>query len=238
MLYKFDLLRICEPNMVVKRVYAFYSEQRFLFLLISILLLLLLSPLLKGFVRIKILLDIFFSMVFIFGVDAIRQDRKHLFIAIALAIPMLLVTWAGRFVETNGLIFIGDFIGITFFVYMIITILTHIFLQDRINREVIFAAVVVYLLMGVLWAFVYGAVEHIQPNSFSVTIDTIGDQRYLFLYYSFVTLTTLGYGDISPITAVASSMVILEAIIGQLYLVVQIAWLVGLRVSQQRGGNP
>ena len=224
--------------MVVKRVYAFYSEQRFLFLLISILLLLLLSPLLKGFVRIKILLDIFFSMVFIFGVDAIRQDRKHLIISIVLALPLLFSMWVGLFVEISILSIIGDFFGITFFIFTIIIILKHIFHQDRINREVIFAAVVVYLLMGVLWAFVYGTVEHIQPNSFSVTVDAIGDNRYVFLYYSFVTLTTLGYGDISPITPVASSMAILEAIIGQLYLVVQIAWLVGLRVSQQREGNP
>lgn len=223
--------------MVVKRVYAFYKEQRFLFLLISILLLLLISPILKGFVHIKILLDIFFSMVFIFAVNAISQNKRNLIISAILACPMLLSTWAGHFVEIPGLNITGNFFGITFFIYMIITILAHIFHQDRINREVIFAAVVVYLLMGVLWAFVYGAVEHIQPNSFSVSVEPVGDQRYLFLYYSFVTLTTLGYGDISPITPVASSMAILEAIIGQLYLVVQIAWLVGLRVSQQREGK-
>ena len=224
--------------MVVKRVYSLYSEQRFLFLLVSILLLLLISPLLKGFVHIKILLDIFYSMIFIFAVDAIRQDRKHLAIAIVLALPMLLAIWVGHFVEIYVLSIIGNFLGITFFIYMIITILAHIFHQDRINREVICAAVVVYLLMGVLWAFVYGTVEQIQPNSFSGIVDAIGDKRYVFLYYSFVTLTTLGYGDISPITSVASSMAILEAIIGQLYLVVQIAWLVGLRVSQQRGVKP
>ena len=224
--------------MVVKRVYAFYSEQRFLFLLVSILLLLLISPLLKGFVHIKILLDIFFSMVFVFGVDAIRHDRKHLIIAIVLALPMLLSMWVGLFVKIFLLSIIGNFFGITFFIYIIITILTHIFDQDRINREVIFAAVVVYLLMGVLWAFVYGTVEHIQPDSFSGISDAIGDERFVFLYYSYVTLTTLGYGDISPITPVASSMAILEAIIGQLYLVVQIAWLVGLRVSQKKGVKP
>ena len=224
--------------MVGKRVYAFYKEQRFLFLLVSILLLLLISPLLKGFVHIRILLDIFFSMVFIFSVEAIRQDRKHLIIAIVLALPMLFSMWVSLFIEISVLSITGNFFGISFFIFMIITIMTHIFHQDRINREVIFSAVVVYLLMGVLWAFVYGAVEQIQPNSFSVSIDTIGDQRYLFLYYSFVTLTTLGYGDISPITPVASSMAILEAIIGQLYLVVQIAWLVGLRVSQQRRVKP
>ena len=224
--------------MVVKRVYTFYSEQRFLFLLISILLLLLLSPFLRGFLSIKIMLDIFFSLVFISAVNAISSNKRNLVILSVLAIPMLLSIWIGHFIEIQGLSITGSFSGIIFFIYLIITLLRHIFRQERINREVIFAAIVVYLLMGVLWAYVYGTIESIQPNSFSRIKDTMGDQRYLFLYYSFVTLTTLGYGDISPITPVASSMAILEAIIGQLYLVVQIAWLVGLRVSQKTSIEP
>ena len=224
--------------MVVKRVYTFYSEQRFLFLLISILLLLLLSPFLRGFLSIKIMLDIFFSLVFISAVNAISSNKRNLVILSVLAIPMLLSIWIGHFIEIQGLSITGSFSGIIFFIYLIITLLRHVFRQERINREVIFAAIVVYLLMGVLWAYVYGTIESIQPNSFSRIKDTMGDQRYLFLYYSFVTLTTLGYGDISPITPVASSMAILEAIIGQLYLVVQIAWLVGLRVSQKTKFEP
>ena len=224
--------------MVVKRVYTFYSEQRFLFLLISILLLLLLSPFLRGFLSIKIMLDIFFSLVFISAVNAISSNKRNLVILSVLAIPMLLSIWIGHFIEIQGLSITGSFSGIIFFIYLIITLLRHVFRQERINREVIFAAIVVYLLMGVLWAYVYGTIESIQPNSFSRIKDTMGDQRYLFLYYSFVTLTTLGYGDISPITPVASSMAILEAIIGQLYLVVQIAWLVGLRVSQKTSIEP
>ena len=224
--------------MVVKRVYTFYSEQRFLFLLISILLLLLLSPFLRGFLSIKIMLDIFFSLVFISAVNAISSNKRNLVILSVLAIPMLLSIWIGHFIEIQGLSITGSFSGIIFFIYLIITLLRHVFRQERINREVIFAAIVVYLLMGVLWAYVYGTIESIQPNSFSRIKDTMGDQRYLFLYYSFVTLTTLGYGDISPITPVSSSMAILEAIIGQLYLVVQIAWLVGLRVSQKTSIEP
>ena len=224
--------------MVVKRVYTFYSEQRFLFLLISILLLLLLSPFLRGFLSIKIMLDIFFSLVFISAVNAISSNKRNLVILSVLAIPMLLSIWIGHFIEIQGLSITGSFSGIIFFIYLIITLLRHVFRQERINREVIFAAIVVYLLMGVLWAYVYGTIESIQPDSFSRIKDTMGDQRYLFLYYSFVTLTTLGYGDISPITPVASAMAILEAIIGQLYLVVQIAWLVGLRVSQKTSIEP
>ena len=179
-------------------------------------------------------LDIFFSMVFISGVDAIREDKKHLVIAVALSLPLLFSIWVGYFVKIPAIKITGNFFGIAFFIYMIITILRHILDQDRVSKEVIYAAIVVYLVMGVLWSFVYHMVEYLQPNSFSGISDTVSDERFLFLYFSFVTLTTLGYGDISPITPVASSMAILEAIIGQLYLVVAIALLVGLRVSHSR----
>jgi len=223
-------------NRVRLSLYSIYSEQRFLFLLISILILLLLSPILKSFFRLKILIDIFFSMIFISGIYAVSQKKRHVYISSFLAVSMLLTIWATYLIEVPGLSLSGTFCGIAFFIYMIITILIYIFNQDRVNREVIYAAVVVYLLMGVLWAFVYGAVEHIQTHSFLGIEDAIGDKRFVFLYYSFVTLTTLGYGDISPATPMASSLAILEAIIGQLYLVVQIAWLVGLRVSQSQKG--
>ncbi len=53
-----------------------------------------------------------------------------------------------------------------------------------------------------------------------------------FLYYSFVTITTLGYGDIFPVSTAAKSCAILEAVIGQLYLVITVAWLVGVHISQ------
>ena len=58
-------------------------------------------------------------------------------------------------------------------------------------------------------------------------------ERHIFLYYSLVTLTTLGYGDITPITYIAGSLAVLEAIFGQLYLVVLVAWLVGMYVSKK-----
>ena len=74
--------------------------------------------------------------------------------------------------------------------------------------------------------------ESLHPGSFSIPeIKGISASRS-FLYYSFVTLTTLGYGDITPVASLARSLCILEAVLGQLYLVVQVAWLVGVHVSQ------
>ena len=72
----------------------------------------------------------------------------------------------------------------------------------------------------------------IGPESFSIAQNQSFEHQFSFLYYSFVTLTTLGYGDIFPVTTAAKACAILEAVIGQLYLVITIAWLVGVQISQ------
>jgi voltage-gated potassium channel len=86
--------------------------------------------------------------------------------------------------------------------------------------------------MALAWSSIFAVVESLHPGSFSLPdIEGISPSRG-FLYFSFVTITTLGYGDITPVTSLARSLSILEAVIGQLYLVVQVAWLVGVHVSQ------
>jgi hypothetical protein len=86
--------------------------------------------------------------------------------------------------------------------------------------------------MALMWTFIFVVVETLHPGSFNLPEDLNIAATRQFVYYSFVTLTTLGYGDITPITSMARSLCILEAVIGQLYLVVQVAWLVGVHVSQ------
>ncbi len=103
--------------------------------------------------------------------------------------------------------------------------------QTDVTLDVIYAALVIYLLMGMMWAYVYAILGHFEPGSFKFPDSGIkGDMRYI--YFSFVTLTTLGYGDITPLTSKAASMTLMEAVIGQLYLVVQVAWLVGMYTSR------
>ncbi len=87
-------------------------------------------------------------------------------------------------------------------------------------------------VMGVgQWAFVFSVLECIHPGSFSIGEGQIGVGLLLFIYYSFVTITTLGYGDITPLTAPANSISLLEAVIGQIYLVVLVARLVGMHIA-------
>jgi hypothetical protein len=127
---------------------------------------------------------------------------------------------------------VGNAFGILFIGYTLVLILSFIVRQKEITRDTIYAGIVGYLLIGVMWALAFLLLEELQPNSFRIPEEHVGEPRYLFYYYSFVTLTTLGYGDVTPLTAQASSLCLLEALIGQLYLTVLIAMLVGVYISQ------
>ncbi len=83
-----------------------------------------------------------------------------------------------------------------------------------------------------MWAFIFSVLEIIHPGSFAIGEGQIEVGRLLFIYYSFVTITTLGYGDITPLTAPANAFSSIEAVTGQIYLVVLVARLVGMHIAQ------
>lgn len=107
-------------------------------------------------------------------------------------------------------------------------------------------AIVAYLLIGLQWSLIYGYIEHVHPGSFSIPANMLSQGSAqiaaapvsVLLYFSFVTLATLGYGDITPISAVARTFAWFEAIVGQLYIAVTIARLVGMDVAESAPPPP
>jgi hypothetical protein len=121
--------------------------------------------------------------------------------------------------------------GVFFTVLVTSQTVQFIIRSKTVTREVVYAAMLIYFLLAQLWAMVYTFLDRIDPASFNLP----GGQGdfLLFEYYSFVTLTTLGYGDITPLTKVAKAFSVLEAVVGQLYLVVVVAWFVGMLVAKK-----
>jgi len=207
-------------------------HNRFLFVLIAILSFLILNPLLNNFFRISVLLDIFLTIVFVASIYAVSHKRHHLIIGILLLLPLLLTTWTKHLVQSPVLTVIGLCSGILFFAFMVVTILSFVFKQNTVTLNVINAAVVVYLLMAMMWALLYTLLEILAPGSFALTESGPQESAFHFFYYSFVTITTLGYGDITPASEIARSIAVVEAVIGQIYLVVLVARLVGIHIAQ------
>jgi hypothetical protein len=210
-----------------------YFKRRFFILFVSLLALILVTPLVQGFVGIHMVWNIFLTGIFLSGVHAVSEKKRNVYIASLLALPMLVSVWSEYFVKNNYVLIVGTLCGVVFFAYMIVNILLFIYKQDKVSRDLISGAAVVYLLMAIMWTFIYRVVETVHPGSFTISATDI-HERLRFTYFSLVTITTLGYGDIVPTTGLASSLATLEAVVGQLYLVTTVAWLVGVRVSQSR----
>ncbi len=209
------------------------SKQRFLVLLCLILGLLVLVPILQRFVAIRIFIDLFLTAIFISMVYAVGSKKSHVLTGLVLAIAMVTLLWLQYFHSSKWIAAIGMITGVLFIAVVITSILGFMFKSAAVNREIIYAAILLYLLAALMWAFAYTFLELIDPATFN--IDLIRPEGYVlvFQYYSFVTITTLGYGDITPVSEVAKAFSLLEAVVGQIYLVVVVAWLVGMQVSKQ-----
>jgi hypothetical protein len=209
-----------------------FLKSRFLFLLVFLLLLIALQPLDEVMGELGILLDLIVTAILMSSILAISQKKNHMIAGILLAVPMFVFLWAHKFYKATWLSASSSICGIAFFGFIIVVILKFIFSRDEIKGDLIAGAAVVYLLLAIIWTHAYRLIELMHPGSFSFAQSQTMDYAAPFLYYSFVTITTLGYGDIFPVTTAAKSCAILEAIIGQLFLVIMVAWLVGVHISQ------
>ncbi|NQU13392.1 MAG: hypothetical protein HQ561_04555 [Desulfobacteraceae bacterium] len=209
-------------------------KNRFRYLFVSLLAMLVIGPFVEGFAYLQILFSVFLTAIFISAIYAISQERRHTLIASFLALPALGFTWATYFTQSIAFSLVSSFLGAVFFIFIAINILAFISQQGHVTTDMIIGAAVVYLLIAMTWLTAYEIIETLHPGSFAMPEGQLQDSRYLFLYYSLVTITTLGYGDVTPLTSVASSFSALEAVVGQLYLVITVAWLVGVHVSQSK----
>lgn len=177
-------------------------------------------------------MNAFITAILISGTYVASKKTYITITAASLALPMLASIWTSHFVEMPFLAFVGDCFGIAFIAFLVVVILSFIFSEQEVTINVIYASIVVYLLIAIMWAFIYPVLENIHPGSFAIGEGQIEVGRRLYIYYSFVTITTLGYGDITPITDLANTFSFLEAITGQLYVAILIARLVGIQIAQ------
>ena len=117
----------------------------------------------------------------------------------------------------------------------------YIFKAKRIDLELISAALCLYLLLALLWGSIFMLLEEFIPGSFAgaglAQAGSVREEFHYFNYLSFITITTLGYGDITPQTQPAMALCQVEAILGQFFTAVLVARLVGIQVAQSFTGK-
>ena len=198
-------------------------------LLALLLLLMALQPLAE--VAGGILIQLASAGLLLASVAAVAARRRLFKVGLVLAVPAVALLFAPGRIPTAA----GAFLTIATLVFICFVFLRRIAKHPVVTAATVSASLVVYLAFGVIWAKAYWLVENARPNSFTGLSGSgiLDVQRDLF-YYSYVTLATLGYGDINPVGPEARSLAITEAIVGQLYLVVLVAGLVGMSLSQRQ----
>jgi voltage-gated potassium channel len=213
---------------------SFLARYRHAQLLGALTLLLLVDPFLSGLVG-PAILDLFLALALVSAIVACSEHVRHVVIGVSMATLMLAAT---VFRRVEGIevadVALGT-LAIFFFGYVIALVLGSVFRESRsVSIDTICGGLSVYLLMGLLWAFAFALLESAVPGSFS-GIENVAGSYKRFLGFSFVTLTTLGYGNIVPMTPRADALAVAEAVVGQIYLTVLVARLVGLNLVHSAG---
>lgn len=152
---------------------------------------------------------------------------------LAVMIPVLALTATGVLFDVGGLLGSGNILVTALSLTTPVMILRFALTQERVNSNVIFAAISVYLLIGIVFGFAFAWLTFGDVDAFTpAQVVETGDSS--LFYYSFVTLTSLGIGDISPVTEAARALTVVEALIGQIYLVVLIARLVAMHIARRQ----
>ena len=209
-------------------------NNRFLVLLISLVLFFIIYPMLEQSIVATRVLNLLFLWILLSGVYAIANTRGPLIFSLTLVVLTTVLRWAYYFYELNSLSILESMGNVILFVFIGVHILQFILRQRIITAELIYAGLSVYLIFGLAWASIYQIIDMWQPGSFIVSkLENPRQDFFQMWYFSMVTLTTLGYGDIAPVSMIARSFVVMEAIMGQFYLAILIASLVGRGVTQK-----
>lgn len=212
------------------RLLARARAMQFHYLLASLVLLLVIYPYVEAGPNGPAALKVLSSIILITGVYAVSYRRRQVVIAVLLAVPAFVLGWLDIATGSAALGSAESVFTLLFYAFTALIVLSRVLTTRRITTNTIYGAVAVYLLMGLTWATAYSLVESINPGSFSADVMHNPDGTFTFpelIYFSFVTLATLGYGDITPITDQARSLALLEAVSGTIYIAVLVARLVG-----------
>ncbi len=196
----------------------------------------LLSPLLKSAPG-KLLSTLFFSLLLLSGVTTMWEKRLPRIGAAVVAVATFTFTWLKHFNPDSGPVQVGsELLTCCYLALLTGVVLVHVFKDGTVTASRVQGAVAGYVLIGLTWATIYRILELFHPGSLVVSTSAAGITTFVgewdFTYFSFVTLTTLGYGDIIPIHPAARVFVIFEALIGQLFPATLLARLVSLQTRK------
>jgi hypothetical protein len=203
------------------------------FLLIALLTLIVVSPAIADDAS-AWLFELSFDAILLAGVHSVGPG-KHRWPFGVLTVFTLGVRWTEHLSGVDALDVGALFVTVIWLGYAVSIIIAHLFRHRDVTLNTLLGAMVAYLLVAVAFTLVFEIIELQHPGSFSGLSVSGGTDRSelgsAMMYFSLVCITTMGFGDVVPVSNVARPLVVLEGVFGQLYLAVMIARLVGLHIT-------
>ena len=183
----------------------------------------------------RILYSIFFALIFLLSALALSKYRARIF---NIAVLVVLIEWVSMLLELSVVSTISFLANIIFFILIVILFIQQIAKASTVTPQVIMESINGYLMLGMSFSILIGLVCIIDPTAFSFkhltgAMDPSISYVSNYFYFGFVTLTTLGYGDVVPLTPAARSLSIFTSITGQMYVAIIIALIVSKYLSQK-----
>jgi voltage-gated potassium channel len=219
---------------------AWSRSLRFLQLAVSILLFLLILPLISGHPYISFIFQLLLLNALLVSLSASERLPRLRWVLIAFwTAGMVLFSkhnlFPGPEPQHLELVLAASFY-LLFLVGCIAAILTYVFTSRRVTLDAIFAALVVYLFISIIFCTLYSMLYVFNPGSFNLTLaNTLEERHFLMVemvYFSLSTIVGVGFGDILPLLPFPRMMAVVEAVVGHFYMAVLIGWLVGMFISE------
>lgn len=213
---------------------------RFLFLLSALVIGLVFEPVVLGLRDQGWVFDLFYSIIVLVAMGALTVHKRSRLFVLSLGVVTLLTTWIAHALGGHLMIgtrLVSEMFNVFFLSYSVFAVVRVVIREKTVTLDSVFGAMAGYLLLGLAWSNVYMILYTISPDAFDYGptllpyATTVGTRMSLFTYYSFVTLSTLGFGDMTPVTHAARTLSWVEAVSGQFYIAVLVAGIVSVLVS-------
>ena len=174
-------------------------------------------------------------LIFVFILSIFHSHHKKTIktVSISLAVPSVVFFWIELFFPSKTLFALATILTAVFMLTSVYSIMKRVLLEARVTLETLRGAICAYLLIAFAFACIYSFIEVVFPGSFSYgahSLDLDGNYNFFswMLYFSFVTLLTIGYGDLTPLNSFSQSFSILEGIVGQFYVAMLVSRLIAV----------
>ena len=224
---------------MIKKFTRFWFEERSLsvFLLLLVVQMFVIGSVVRAGLALDIAGDLLFSILLVAGVFMVVRYRTLQWTAGMFVLLAIAVRWTGFVFGTPRLLFWNAVLSLLSALAFLLIVLWWVYREGSVTGHRVRGAIAAYLLLALCFSLAYDLIEYVHPGSFTLPLggaQGIQTRSALFLYFSVVTLTTVGFGDITAVHPVARSLVMVEALVGTLYPAILLARLVTLQIETRR----